>query len=204
MARIVHGSRRHRPGAAALHVPAQQPHVEVGPQAAELRLAARRAHDGVAGQVRQGRAVARDEGVAHVLARQEPRQRDAVRQAVGRSSAEWTATSMSPASRAMSSSLVKRPLPPASNRDRSWMASPVVAMTTRRGGPRPIRGRRRAAPGPRGPGPAPRGCPVCQPEHDRLARHAVPLPHRPRRTRFRHGAPRRPRPSAFPRAVALI
>src|SRR3954452_21825784 len=49
--------------------------------------------------------------------------------AVGRSFAEWTARSIAPSSSAMSSSLVNRPLPPASDSGRSWIASPVVLMT---------------------------------------------------------------------------
>ena len=47
---------------------------------------------------------------------------------VGRSLAEWTAASISPASSAMSISLVNRPLPPASASGRSWIASPLVRM----------------------------------------------------------------------------
>ena len=48
---------------------------------------------------------------------------------VGMSFMECTARSISPASRASSSSLVNRPLPPASASGRSWMRSPVVLMT---------------------------------------------------------------------------
>ena len=48
--------------------------------------------------------------------------------AVGMSFMEWTAISTSRASRASSISLVKRPLPPASARGRSWMRSPEVLM----------------------------------------------------------------------------
>ena len=47
---------------------------------------------------------------------------------VGRSLAEWTAASTSPARRAASISLVNRPLPPASASGRSWIASPLVRM----------------------------------------------------------------------------
>src|SRR5690606_3204499 len=45
---------------------------------------------------------------------------------VGMSFMEWTARSISPASRASSISFVKSPLPPASASGRSWMRSPVV------------------------------------------------------------------------------
>src|SRR4051812_16747226 len=48
---------------------------------------------------------------------------------VGRSLAECTARSISPSKRAVSSSFVNRPFPPASDSGRSWMASPVVLMT---------------------------------------------------------------------------
>ena len=41
---------------------------------------------------------------------------------------EWTASAIRPASIASSSSLVNRPLPPASVRVRSWMRSPEVTM----------------------------------------------------------------------------
>ena len=51
---------------------------------------------------------------------------------VGRSLAECTARSIAPARSALSSSFVNRPLPPASDSGRSWIASPVVLMTLER------------------------------------------------------------------------
>ena len=45
---------------------------------------------------------------------------------VGTSFIEWTARSMRPSSSASPSSLVKRPLPPASASERSWIRSPDV------------------------------------------------------------------------------
>ena len=49
---------------------------------------------------------------------------------VGTSFIECTARSMRPSSRAMSISLVNKPLPPISARDRSRIASPVVRITS--------------------------------------------------------------------------
>ena len=50
--------------------------------------------------------------------------------AVGMSFMLWTAASIRRASSASSISLTNRPLPPASDSGRSWMASPVVLMAT--------------------------------------------------------------------------
>ena len=84
------------------------------------------------GRSREALEAMADEGVAHVLARQDSRRSTMPSgSAVGRSLAEWTARSMAPSRSAMSSSLVNSPLPPASESGRSWMASPVVLMIDR-------------------------------------------------------------------------
>ena len=81
------------------------------------------------GRSASDRGLAADEGIAHVLARQQAGDRSSpAGSSVGMSFMECTARSISPASRASSSSLVNRPLPPASASGRSWMRSPVVLM----------------------------------------------------------------------------
>ena len=81
-------------------------------------------------QLGERRGLAADEGVAHVLARQQAARSSGPPAArVGMSFIECTARSISPASSASSISLVNRPLPPTSASGRSWMRSPVVLMT---------------------------------------------------------------------------
>ena len=115
-----------------------QPRVDIAAQGDDLRsgrrcrsCARRRsaggADDRALPQVGDALDVARDQHVARIFARQEGGdRRGPAGCAVGMSFMLCTAASMRRDSSASSISLTNRPLPPASDSGRSWMASPVV------------------------------------------------------------------------------
>ena len=115
-------------GQPRVDIAAQIDDLEVGPAMQELGAPAQRrgADDRALPEVGDAPDVARDQHVARILARQEGGDDEAGGCAVGMSFMLCTATSMRRDSSASSISLTNRPLPPASDRGRSWMASPVV------------------------------------------------------------------------------
>ena len=124
-------------GEPGFDIAADRHDVEVGADAANLRGAARRAGaDHRAHWQRVERRLRRSAGRGRRRGAASPRLPATAGRSLSTSFIEWTEQSVSPASKARSSSLVHSALPPTSASGRSWMRSPLVRTVTIRTAPR--------------------------------------------------------------------